>query len=270
MQAVLKLRILTAAILVPAVVLLVWLAPTWALALVAGVVALVAAWEWAALAAASVFWMRLGFTLLVALLLVWFWTRRSDELILWATAWVALGWWLFALFWICCWRRDFPIAIKLLCGLLTLLPAWLAAIALHASSGGWRKLLFLLVLIWAADIAAYFAGRAFGRHKLAPAVSPGKTWEGAVGATLALLVVALVGVFWALPTSNYLLILICVLAGWLSIVGDLSESLFKREAGVKDSGRLFPGHGGVLDRIDSLTAAVPVFWLGLAILGWLR
>ena len=262
----LKLRILTAAILLPAVVALVWLAPTWLLALAAGAVALVATWEWSSLAAARALWMQAGFTLLVALLLIWFWTERYNQLVLWTTAWVALAWWLFAIFWLGAWRREFLPPLKLLCGLLTLVPAWLATIALHESAEGRRKLLFLLVLIWAADIAAYFAGRTFGRHKLAPAVSPGKTWEGAAGGTLALLAVALVGVFWALPIGGYFLILICVLTGWLSIVGDLSESLFKREAGVKDSGRLFPGHGGVLDRIDSLTAAVPAFWLGLAIL----
>jgi phosphatidate cytidylyltransferase len=265
----LKLRILTAVILLPAVVALVWLAPTWAVALVAGLVALVAGWEWAALAAPRTLWVQITFVLLVALLLVWFWLQRHSPIIVWATSCVAVGWWLFAVFWLVAWRREFSQPVKWLCGLLTLVPAWLATIVLHAGSDGRGKLLFLLVLIWAADIAAYFAGRAFGRHKLAPTVSPGKTWEGVAGGTLALLAVALVGVFWALPVGGYL-ILICVLTGWLSIVGDLSESMFKREAGVKDSGRLFPGHGGVLDRIDSLTAAVPAFWLGLAILERLK
>ena len=266
----LKLRILTAVIFVPAVVALVWWAPTWALGLAAGVVALVGAWEWASLSGLRALWAHAGFTLLLAALLVLLWTLHQNSLVLWITAVAALGWWLFALFWICCWRREFPVLIKLGCGLLTLAPSWLATVALHASLDGRAKLLFLLVLIWAADIAAYAAGRGFGRHKLAPAVSPGKTWEGVGGGTLALLAVALLGVVWALPASGYALILICVFTGWLSIVGDLSESLFKREAGRKDSGRLFPGHGGVLDRIDSLTAAVPVFWLGLVILERMR
>lgn len=266
----LKLRILTAAILVPAVVALVWLAPTWALGLAAGVVALVGAWEWAGLSGLRALGAHAGFTLLLAALLAWLWTLHQNSLVLWITAVVASGWWLFALFWICCWRREFPLLLKLGCGLLTLAPSWLATVALHASVDGRVKLLFLLVLIWAADIAAYAAGRGWGHHKLAPAVSPGKTWEGVGGGTLALLAMALVGVFWVLPASGYALILICVFTGWLSIVGDLSESLFKREAGRKDSGQLFPGHGGVLDRIDSLTAAVPVFWLGLAILERMR
>lgn len=266
----LKLRILTAAILLPAVVALVWFAPTWALGLAAGAVALAAAWEWTALSRVRAPWLQAGCTLLLAVLLICFWMLQHNDRVLWITAWVALGWWLFALLWIGFWRREFAVPVKLLCGLLTLLPAWFAAIALHASADGRRKLLFLLVLIWAADIAAYFAGRAFGRRKLAPDVSPGKTWEGVAGATLALLAVAFAGVFWALPAGGYALVLVCVLAGWLSIVGDLSESMFKREAGLKDSGRLFPGHGGVLDRIDSLTAALPVFWLGVAILERLK
>lgn len=266
----LKLRILTAAILVPAVVALVWFAPTWALGLAAGVVALAAAWEWTALSRLRAPWLQAAFTLLLAVLLICFWVLQHNNWVLWITTGAALGWWLFALVWIAVWRREFALPVKLLCGLLTILPAWVATIALHASVDGRRKLLFLLVLIWAADIAAYFAGRAFGRRKLAPEVSPGKTWEGVAGATLALLAVACAGVFWALPAGGYALILVCVLTGWLSIVGDLSESMFKREAALKDSGRLFPGHGGVLDRIDSLTAALPAFWLGLAILERLK
>ncbi|MGA9852386.1 MAG: phosphatidate cytidylyltransferase [Gammaproteobacteria bacterium] len=266
----LRLRILTALILLPLVTVLVLLAPTWALALVAGLVTLVAAWEWASLSGETAELLKISRIILVAVLLYLFWLARRNILILWIVALAALIWWLFAIFWVFRWRREFVRPAKLLCGFLTLVPAWVAAVALHESKHGPIKLLFLLVLIWAADSAAYFAGRAFGRHKLAPMVSPGKTWEGVAGGTLAMLVVALLGVWWALPASGYFLILICVLTGWLSIVGDLSESLFKRQAGVKDSGVLFPGHGGVLDRIDSLTVAVPVFWIGLTLLEWLR
>ncbi|MGB9429925.1 MAG: phosphatidate cytidylyltransferase [Gammaproteobacteria bacterium] len=266
----LELRILTALILLPLVIALVLLAPTWLLALVAGLVTLVATWEWASLSGETAEIVKVSRIILVAVLLYLLWTARHDRLVLWVVALMALGWWSFALVWVTWWRREFPRPAKLFCGLLTLVPAWVATVALHQSPRGPVKLLFLLALIWAADSAAYFAGRAFGRHKLAPAVSPGKTWEGVAGGTLAMLVVALLGTWWVLPASGYFLILICVLTGWLSIVGDLSESLFKREAGVKDSGVLFPGHGGVLDRIDSLTVAVPVFWIGLALLEWLR
>ncbi|MGH8279108.1 MAG: phosphatidate cytidylyltransferase [Gammaproteobacteria bacterium] len=266
----LKLRLLTALILLPLIVALVLRAPTWGLALATGAVVVAGAWEWAHLSALGRFPAGPAFVLLVAILLVILWFTRADPRVVWTVMLLALAWWLFAIVWVSAWRHEFPRALKLICGLLILLPAWLATIDLHASVQGPRKLLFLLVLIWAADSAAYFAGRAFGQHKLAPAVSPGKTWEGVVGGTVGLLVVAWLGAQWFLPLQGYWLFLICLVTGWWSIVGDLAESLFKRQAGVKDSGGLFPGHGGVLDRIDSLTVAVPIFWLGLALTGWWR
>lgn len=266
----LKLRILTALILLPVVVALVLLAPTWVLALVMAIVVLAATWEWMPLSGFVSPAVKITAVIWMTILMVLFWLLRQDTRVTLVVMLVALAWWLFALLWVICWRLNFQRPIKLVCGFLTLIPAWVAAVSLHAGAQGPRRLLFVLVLIWAADIGAYFAGRAFGRHKLAPLVSPGKTWEGMAGGTLGLLVIALLGVWWVLPSSGYALILICLLTGWLSIVGDLSESLFKRQAGVKDSGSLFPGHGGVLDRIDSLTAAVPVFWLGLSALEYFR
>lgn len=266
----LKLRIITALILLPLVVLLVLFAPTWAVAVATGVVVVLGAWEWLCLSRINSTLVKLAGEMLVVILLAALWLLRQDQGILWGVMLAAFAWWVFAIFWIVLWRGEFPRVLKALCGLLTLLPAWMATVVLHASTQGSRKLLFVLVLIWAADTGAYFAGRTFGRHKLAPSVSPGKTWEGVAGGTLGLLVVAWLGAQWVLPQQGYWLFLICVITGWWSIVGDLSESLFKRQAGVKDSGRLFPGHGGVLDRIDSLTVAVPVFWLGLSILEWWR
>jgi len=128
-------------------------------------------------------------------------------------------------------------------------------------------LLFLFVLIWVADIAAYFTGKRFGRNKLAEQLSPGKTREGVLGATIGALLFSLVGIyFWqeklAWGLAIYF-ILLCVLSALISVVGDLFESLLKRNAGKKDSGSIIPGHGGVLDRIDSLLAASPGFMLGL-------
>jgi phosphatidate cytidylyltransferase len=130
-------------------------------------------------------------------------------------------------------------------------------------------MLFLLLLVVAADIGAYFAGRQFGRNKLAPRVSPGKTWEGVLGGIGGAGIVAGVGVsFFEVPIGPFVgLSLVTVLA---SVVGDLTESLFKRHAGVKDSGSLLPGHGGVLDRVDSVTAAAPIFLVGLERLGLFR
>ncbi|CAL94521.1 phosphatidate cytidylyltransferase [Azoarcus olearius] len=154
-------------------------------------------------------------------------------------------------------------------GLVVLVPATLALAHLR-HLGPW-VLLAAMSVAWVADIAAYFAGRAFGRHKLAPQISPGKTWEGAVGATLGVVVFGLILVAstGALPlTAAVLATLVPMLVALtaVSIVGDLFESLLKRQAGLKDSGALLPGHGGVLDRIDSLTSTLPL--LGLAAL-WL-
>ncbi|MBV8803503.1 MAG: phosphatidate cytidylyltransferase, partial [Sinobacteraceae bacterium] len=123
-----------------------------------------------------------------------------------------------------------------------------------------------LVLVFVADSGAYFAGRRFGRLRLAPAVSPGKTWEGVLGGATASALVGIAGSVWfAVPLHTFLPL--CLAAVAFSIIGDLTESLLKRFAGLKDSGTLFPGHGGVMDRIDSVTGAAPVLLLGLTVLG---
>jgi phosphatidate cytidylyltransferase len=130
-------------------------------------------------------------------------------------------------------------------------------------------LIFMMVLVVAADVGAYFAGRAFGRVKLAPRVSPGKTWEGVVGGMASAGLVAVAGAYWLqLPTASFLAL--CAAVAVASVVGDLTESMFKRSVGLKDSGTLLPGHGGILDRIDSISAAAPVFALGLMWFGALR
>ena len=132
---------------------------------------------------------------------------------------------------------------------------------------GGGMLLYLFSLVWIADIGAYFSGRKFGKHKLAPTISPGKTWEGLVGGLLANLV-WIVSIYqlssgWGLGLLQFLLISLA--ASLISVVGDLFESILKREAGVKDSGKLLPGHGGVLDRVDSVIAAAPIFVAGMFI-----
>jgi len=132
---------------------------------------------------------------------------------------------------------------------------------------GAGMLLYLFSLVWIADIGAYFSGRKFGKHKLAPTISPGKTWEGLIGGLLANLV-WIVGVYqlssgWGLGLPQFLLISLAT--SLISVVGDLFESILKREARVKDSGKLLPGHGGVLDRVDSVIAAAPVFVAGIFI-----
>jgi phosphatidate cytidylyltransferase len=128
-----------------------------------------------------------------------------------------------------------------------------------------------LAVVWVADIAAYFSGRAFGRHKLAPTISPGKTWEGAIGASIGVMAFGtVVAVSLNVPPPAGWLGFIGLMVAYtaVSIIGDLFESLLKRQAGLKDSGTLLPGHGGILDRIDSLTSTLPI--AGLAALWWAR
>lgn len=159
-------------------------------------------------------------------------------------------------------RIDARPLLALLVGAVVLLPPALALAHLRQLGAG--VLLGVLSLVWIADIAAYFTGRAFGRHKLAPAISPGKTWEGAFGAVLGVVVGGLsllagVATGVAVPSAAWWLVLLfLVVLTAISIEGDLLESLLKRQAGVKDSGTLLPGHGGILDRIDSLTATLPL------------
>ena len=155
------------------------------------------------------------------------------------------------------WRVTQPLVLGMV-GWIVLVPAWLAAAFLQRAP--WLLLAMLLV-VWVADTAAYFAGRFFGRRKLAPQISPGKTWEGVIGAFAAVLIYGFCASFVLQPSANgfdRLATIVFVAAMTvLSIVGDLFESWIKRVAGAKDSGGLLPGHGGLLDRIDSLTAALP-------------
>jgi phosphatidate cytidylyltransferase len=161
------------------------------------------------------------------------------------------------------WRAT---ALAAVAGLWALVPTWLALSRFYLQEGHGRELVvFVLLLAWAADIGAYFAGQRFGRLRLAPLVSPNKTWEGVLGGLLAGFGVALAGRVWFdLPPLAFLSL--CIAAVLVSVVGDLLESMFKRQSGLKDSGSLLPGHGGMLDRIDSLTSSVPLVALGL---GWL-
>ncbi|HEV8645791.1 MAG TPA: phosphatidate cytidylyltransferase [Burkholderiales bacterium] len=155
------------------------------------------------------------------------------------------------------WQVSHPLLLAV-AGWIVLVPAWLAVVRLQQSA--WL-LLVVLGVVWIADTAAYFAGHRFGRNKLAPQISPGKTWEGVIGAYIAVLGYALAASLILQPSANgydhlAVLLFACVLTAF-GIVGDLFESWIKRQAGAKDSGQLLPGHGGVLDRIDSLTAALP-------------
>lgn len=272
----LRQRLITAFLLIPPVVLGLVTMPTVVVAVAAGLVGVVAAWEWAALSGLEIVRDRVLYVLVtvVAMLLVYGWLTSSENsgVVLFA---VALVWWCVAFIGVVAYQlygkelTSSP-TTRGIAGLLTMVPSWGAVVVLHGSrDGGPYLVLFLLALVWGADSAAYFFGRRFGKHRLADKVSPGKTWEGVAGSLGAISLVALVGTSILLPEHVVMapFVALCLVTGMVSILGDLVESQFKRLAGVKDSGSLLPGHGGILDRIDSLTAAAPIFVLGAIALG---
>ena len=248
------------------------LPPMWAV-LAFGLVFTIGAWEWAGFGALRGPPARAGYTLIVALalLLSWQWTDTLTHLLI--LLGVACLWWVIAFFWLMLAPARHRSSVTLVCGLAVLAPAFVALARLQISTHGFTSgpliVLWLILMVCAADIGAYFAGRAFGRRKLAPRISPGKTIEGAVGGLLLVAAVAGSGaVYFGLPTLAVIAFGFGV--GIFSIVGDLTESMFKRAAALKDSGTLLPGHGGLLDRIDSVTAAAPLYALGLFSSGVLR
>lgn len=279
----LRQRLVTAAILLPLFLYSLFALDPNAFAVLLAVVVLLGAWEWAALMGLGG-GRRIAYAALVGLALAacaaTIGTPGLPQVILAG----AVVWWLVALGIIQRFRGadgtdTAPAGVAALrgrwapglIGIAVLAPAWLAIVLVHATAlDGAGFVLLLMLLVWGADSGAFFAGRRWGQRRLAPHVSPGKTWAGVYGAlAVAALVAGGAGALWlglggAALVTLVLLGLVTVL---FSIVGDLFESLAKRVAGVKDSGSLLPGHGGVLDRIDSVTAAAPVFALGLSMHG---
>lgn len=276
-----KLRTLTALILTPLVVAAILLLATpWLVALTA-VVFLAGLWEWFRLAEIDDTLSRTVLLLVNLLLMVALvWASRSStggSLVLFQLATViGVIWWLLAALWL----KHYSFAsdhdtharmFKLAAGTLAVVPAWCALALIHASQpNGHRWLLVALVIVWAADSGAYFVGRQFGKHKLSPRISPNKTVEGLLGGLAAGLAVGVGGALFAGAQVAQLpaVALITVIAVGASVVGDLYESLLKRHVGAKDSSNLLPGHGGILDRLDGVLAALPVFALGKAWLGF--
>ncbi len=259
----LKQRLLTALVLV-AVLLVVLLAlPRQAALVVLALMILQGAWEWSAFLRTGKAALRAGYVVVVGVLMVAAWVAARDADVLRALLAVALVWWLIAFLWLSLMPGSVTPAAAAVAGLFALLPTWLALSHLHLlDPAGPQWVIFLIVLVSLADVGAFFAGRFFGRLKLAPRVSPGKTWEGLLGGLALSTLTAWLGSLWfGVPAGPFLAL--CAPVVLVSVVGDLTESMFKRYAGLKDSGHLFPGHGGVLDRIDSLTAASPLFLLGL-------
>jgi len=292
----LKQRILTALVLAPLALAGVFLLPLFWFGLMVGVVSLIGAWEWGAFVAAksaepiesrpndtlsrSIFTVSLALTLLSLAVVVptdEIWHSNQLHPLYLAVLLVGALWWVYSTLMVFKYPKgeanwsnnDF---VKALFGQLTLVPFWVGIMAIRAfgydndQSQGAILVLAVFVIVWGADVGAYFVGRQFGRHKLMPKVSPGKTIEGSAGGMVTALLASMIAnsYFYHIePISLLLLVLITSLA---SVFGDLSESMYKRSAGIKDSGTILPGHGGILDRIDSLTAAVPVFALCYMIL----
>lgn len=257
----LKTRIITALVLVAGFLAVLFLLPNVAAGFVFALVAALGGWEWAGFMQVAPR-RRMVFGLLVFGLCLLFWTSPEQGFpLLWGLS--AAFWLLFAPLWM---KWRWPVACATV-GLVVLLPTWAALVALHGRSP--LLLLAVMALVWVADIAAYFTGRAFGKHKLAPAISPGKTWEGVAGAVLGVLMYGY-SVAPFLPVVQHVdrltLAGALLLLTALSIIGDLFESLAKRQVGIKDSSQLLPGHGGILDRIDSQTSTLPLvalclYWL---------
>lgn len=273
----LKHRVYTALIIAPLAIFGLFALSLQSLSVAIGAVVAVSAWEWSKLSGFSRKPSRLLFVIFIlAIYCMLLWGRIGDlPLGAWSeqgtntlTLVIGVIWWLLATGLVLTfpnssrvWKDS--VVLKTIACLLTLLPFSVALLGLRGTELGAPLVLHLLLIVWAADTGAYFAGKRFGKHKLMPRVSPGKTLEGLAGGLVASSLVAVAGA-WVngVPADKWVLFVVSGLAAVIaSVVGDLTESMFKRQAGIKDSGRILPGHGGVLDRIDSLTAAFPVFAL---------
>lgn len=266
----LKLRVLTAIILIPVFITLLFTLSSRGFSIFTGLIVLGCAWEWSSLMGLKKYLSRFFYlTLILALqisLLYLFYQQTISVLMIFN---LALAWWLIAAVLVVTYPKSQRllgkgIMIRGLMGILVLIPCWVALIFIHMINHGEYVLLFLFILIWGADTGAYFAGKKWGKNKLLPLVSPGKTWQGLFGALLTTVVIVFIaGLLFNLYSDLVSLLLLSLVTVLFSVLGDLFESMLKRHVGVKDSGKLLPGHGGILDRIDSLTAAAPIFALGI-------
>lgn len=266
----LKTRILTALVLLPLMLVAVFVFPQPLWAAFSGLVVGLALWEYTRMVAMSPMMQRLylaGTGIFAALL--WAGGSGTGDHLLHI---ISLAFWLvLAPLWLV--KRWAVKEGRMELGLVLMLPAWFAFLewrpSVEAAHG--YALLAVMGLVWVADIAAYFSGRAFGKHKLAPSISPGKSWEGVAGAVVAVVLYALAvnHLGWLGKTLPVLVLVpVAVALTAVSVVGDLLESWFKRAAGIKDSSSLLPGHGGVYDRIDSLIAVLAVSNALRSLSGW--
>lgn len=265
-------RIIAALIMAPFAIGAVYYLPTPYLAAAVAAILLAGLWEWSALAGLTE---KIPRSLYVAgnalMILALAWGSGRGLFGLKLISLIGAVWWLFVCVWL--WRFEFAKpdtslnrSIKLLAGSLCVIPAWCALAWLHGSSDiGPRWALFALAIAWAADSGAYFAGVRYGKTKMAPRISPGKSWEGVLGGVIAILLLAIAAnQKWLYLDWSELgwLLLLTTITMFFSVIGDLFESLMKRHSGYKDSSHLIPGHGGLMDRLDSLLAVLPIFVIG--------
>jgi phosphatidate cytidylyltransferase len=274
----LRQRILTALLLVPVILIGVVFIKTSGLAVFFGIIVSIGAWEWTKFAEVKRLTFRICYVAIVVVVLSVSYFIKEEPWSIFVTYLGAL-WWLIAFASIVAVEKNFytitkSTLITLFIGLLVLVPAWQSIILIHgrAAGDGPMLLIFLLLLIWTADVSAYFSGRKWGNKKLSPTISPGKTWQGAIGGIIACFFLALIfGIKTQVHVYDIIIFLtLTSLTVMVSIIGDLFESLMKRRVNLKDSGNLLPGHGGVLDRIDSLCAAAPFYLTTMLLTGtWL-
>lgn len=270
----LRARVSTALVLAPLAILSVLYLPSTGFAVGFGIVLCYAIWEWTRVIGYRLMRLRAAAVLVNGGIMATLILTRPENWLL-PIAGIGVIWWCLAILWL----RAFEFGaessksnrqLKMLVGSVMVVPAWVAAWLIHREpDSGPLWTLFVLMLIWVADVSAYFAGRRFGRHKLAPRISPGKTREGVYGALAGTMIfTALAGfLLEPIPVWHLLLVVLSIITVLFSIVGDLFESLMKRQSNLKDSGSLLPGHGGVLDRIDSMLAAFPIFVCGRYLIG---
>ena len=260
-------RILTA---IPLAALVIWLIlyqPTEVFIYLLVVVSLIAAFEWCKLSGYSILWVNLAYALLVTAISIAV-ILKASQIIEWLV-YISALFWLIVTFKIKSIKPKTNLTLaspqKIMIGLLVIPTAVLSMWSVHRSADGAEWLMYGLALIWVADIGAYFSGKKFGKNKLAVNISPGKTIEGLIGALVfTTLYTLLAAYYFELNTVQLIsLVSISLVLTIISVVGDLYESVLKREAGLKDSGNILPGHGGILDRIDSVLAAMPVFSVSL-------
>ncbi|WP_286266460.1 phosphatidate cytidylyltransferase [Thalassotalea atypica] len=286
----LKQRILTAVVLAPLAIAAIFYLPLAYFGALLLVIMGIGAWEWGPLMGFASNKKRWFFVFASVVLISGLWQFLPPE-DLWSDGkltthatyvlWLAVAWWAtsailtllyprFSSFW------SSHRSIRGVFGWLTLIPAWLAFMVIRSSDytidpyHGAQLIMFLFLMVWSADIGAYFVGKSIGKHKLLPNVSPGKTLEGFVGGVIsACALIGIAGSIIGWTNEQFATVLmVTVVITTISVLGDLNESMFKRQAGVKDSGSILPGHGGVLDRIDSLTATAPIYALFYVLIGW--